>query len=136
MRNFNKLKPNKIYIIFVQSNILSPPLTQAVSEFGCGGTLYPVGGLGSHVSTCTILLTTLPGLTGNRKEGAEQRLSRCSPSQGHGGELHRAVTPASARTTATGPNTSTLELRMTRKTAYFIAHANVRPAFLAAFLPS
>lgn len=85
-----------------------------------------MGGLGSHVSTCTILLTTLPGLTGNRKEGAEQRLSRCSPSQGHRGELHRAVTPASARTATTGPNTSTAN---DRKTAHFIAHANARAAF-------
>ncbi|KAA0707200.1 hypothetical protein E1301_Tti002521 [Triplophysa tibetana] len=44
-----------------------------LSEFGCGGALYPVGGLGSHVSTCTILLTKLPGLTGEqeRRGGTE-----------------------------------------------------------------
>jgi len=89
-----------------------------------------VGGLGSHVSTCTILLTTLPGLTGNREKGAEQRLSRCSPSQGHGGELHRAVTPAPAKTTTIEPN------RYSGAAGDRKTHTNVRTAFLAAILPS
>ncbi len=110
-----KLKPPKLSLFHIHRIKLIVALIRPCVWFCMWRHSIPCGGTGSHVSTCTILLTTLPGLTGNRKEGAEQRLSRCSPSQGHRGELHQAVTPASERTAATGPNMSTAVQWMTGK---------------------
>lgn len=95
LRKFKKSKPQMLSLLQEWALNAAPTAPSYIdtdsvrcergclSEFGCGGALYPVGGLGSHVSTCTILLTTLPGLTGTGKKGR----NRVSPDVLH----HRAT---------------------------------------------